>query len=615
MDIKTFGVLMSVVLLPSIIMTLTCTPDDILEYSSQTEPLSARQSASAAYQPVKVAAPFDLNQRMQQVRIACRPDGNGFQAEDKTIAVRTTPQGAFTVSPRGSLDAAPRPTVGAPTPFNTVGLGRLGFDLSNLLSSMKNTADGGWTIVREPSGSVIEHLLNRDAAVEQSWSFKTTPAGTDDLLVRIQATGQEFAGETENGLHFVDRATGLGLSYGVVTWIDANQQTTELRPTWENGEILLRVPAELVELSAYPAVLDQAIGAEFGMDNPVYLAAYAWTDNPAIAFNGTNYPVAWSPSSLDKISLPGTFARRISTAGVVLDNEDIMVAGDSPLPKSGLAATSNGSDYFFVWEDYRVELPYVYAARVSSTGFQIGTGSNVELGYPAIVFDGTNYLVTWLQFPYYANTNDLVRGTRVSTSATILDTGGFDISGITDTIFFPAVVFDGRDLAEKCDGPTATCPADDIQPDGTTCDDGIFCNEDDTCSSGTYDEHAGTPCPDDGLWRNGTESCDEENQECTTKDVPDCSDNGLFCDGTEFCDGESDECASSGDPCDIGETCDETEDDVCPTPMMTTTTTPYRPMMMKKSDSAVDHVGSKDEYGWYKKNSGRRVRMAEKTIS
>ena len=40
-----------------------------------------------------------------------------------------------------------------------------------------------------------------------------------------------------------------------------------------------------------------------------------------------------------------------------------------------------------------------------------------------------------------------------------------------------------------------------------------------------------------------------------------CPDDGLYCNGEEFCD-EADGCTSSGDPCDAGETCDE-ETDTC----------------------------------------------------
>jgi len=46
--------------------------------------------------------------------------------------------------------------------------------------------------------------------------------------------------------------------------------------------------------------------------------------------------------------------------------------------------------------------------------------------------------------------------------------------------------------------------------------------------------------------------------ECTSD--ADCSDNGLFCDGTESCNLATGQCVSSGDPCSTGETCNEGTD-------------------------------------------------------
>ena len=71
--------------------------------------------------------------------------------------------------------------------------------------------------------------------------------------------------------------------------------------------------------------------------------------------------------------------------------------------------------------------------------------------------------------------------------------------------------------------------------DGVSCDDGIFCNGDDTCSGGTCSVNAGDPCADDGLYCNGTESCSEA----------------------------ATACVSSGDPCTSGQDCSEDEDFCC----------------------------------------------------
>jgi hypothetical protein len=95
------------------------------------------------------------------------------------------------------------------------------------------------------------------------------------------------------------------------------------------------------------------------------------------------------------------------------------------------------------------------------------------------------------------------------------------------------------------------------------------------------------PCPDDGEYCTGEESCDEENKICLSTGDPcepeglvcdeesnicrpspecvvdeDCDDDGLFCNGDEICvDGS---CDHSGDPCPEGTTCFEENDECRP---------------------------------------------------
>ena len=98
--------------------------------------------------------------------------------------------------------------------------------------------------------------------------------------------------------------------------------------------------------------------------------------------------------------------------------------------------------------------------------------------------------------------------------------------------------------------------------DGTPCDDGIFCNGEDTCSGGSCSVHAGNPCSGPDGDANCSESCDEGTDACTAAD-PDGSacDDGLLCTAEETC--SSGSCATGapldcndGDPCTI-DSCNE----------------------------------------------------------
>ena len=127
-----------------------------------------------------------------------------------------------------------------------------------------------------------------------------------------------------------------------------------------------------------------------------------------------------------------------------------------------------------------------------------------------------------------------------------------------------------NDCVESCDEATDTCTAND--PNGSACDDGVFCNGTETCTSGVCGSSNGDPC----LVNVGdadadcSESCDETADDCVADD-PDASacDDGSFCNGTETCTAGA--CGSStGDPCtinvgdadsDCSESCDEGADD------------------------------------------------------
>jgi hypothetical protein len=122
---------------------------------------------------------------------------------------------------------------------------------------------------------------------------------------------------------------------------------------------------------------------------------------------------------------------------------------------------------------------------------------------------------------------------------------------------------DGDDnCAETCDEGAGACTGSDA--DGSSCDDGSFCNGADTCSSGTCSVHPGDPCDGPGDADNDcSETCDDAAGACTGQDPNGtvCSD-GLACTGGDQCNNGN--CAGnpSANPCFAGtfdQDCDCTE--------------------------------------------------------
>jgi len=156
----------------------------------------------------------------------------------------------------------------------------------------------------------------------------------------------------------------------------------------------------------------------------------------SVSFDNTNYFVVWGNTDIS--------GARVATSGSVLDTNVIVIcaATDNQLNPS---VTFNGENYFVVWEDWRSNPNNadIYGARVDAAGIVLDTNSiaistlpNYEY-HPSTDFDGTNYLVAWSD---YATTYCV----RVNTSGTVLDT--FPIVVSQDTTYddhATSVAFDG----------------------------------------------------------------------------------------------------------------------------------------------------------------------------
>jgi len=152
----------------------------------------------------------------------------------------------------------------------------------------------------------------------------------------------------------------------------------------------------------------------------------------------------------------------------------------------------------------------------------------------------------------------------VSTREDIVTIKYFDCDGCAiDGVCYTNGEVNPDNPCEICDIAVSEVSWSDL--DGVVCDDGEFCNGDDTCMGGLCSVHAGDPCDDDGLYCNGIEVCNEDTNQCDHPEPPDCSDDGVFCNGDEFCNEDIDQCDHQNPPecpddgvfCNGDEFCDE----------------------------------------------------------
>jgi hypothetical protein len=163
-----------------------------------------------------------------------------------------------------------------------------------------------------------------------------------------------------------------------------------------------------------------------------------WQREPLIASDGANYMVIWTdvrPGSYENHY--ATLATRVSPSGEVLDPDVIHV----PVGGSDCEVVFGGSNYLVVADGVR-------AARISPTGevldpdgLDISAALHGPYGrFPAAAFDGMNFMIVWDE---NRNGSYDIFGARMDPSGTVIDAESIPIATSDADEAYPSVVFDG----------------------------------------------------------------------------------------------------------------------------------------------------------------------------
>ncbi|UCF80610.1 MAG: hypothetical protein JSV08_08910 [Acidobacteriota bacterium] len=171
---------------------------------------------------------------------------------------------------------------------------------------------------------------------------------------------------------------------------------------------------------------------------------------PSAVSNGTDYFVVWedwrSGTNRD------IYGARVAPDGTVLDSTGIAVtteANDQRYP----SVASNGTDYFVVWEDWRSGTTDIYGARVAPdgtvldpAGIAVSTEANGQFS-SSVTSNGTDYFVTWEDYRNDGGClcNTDIYGARVAPDGTVLDPAGIAVSTTVDIQLYPSVASNGAD--------------------------------------------------------------------------------------------------------------------------------------------------------------------------
>jgi hypothetical protein len=148
---------------------------------------------------------------------------------------------------------------------------------------------------------------------------------------------------------------------------------------------------------------------------------------PAVAWDGTNFLVAWEELKFGAGGVPGVSATRVAPDGTVLDSGGITIT-NSTSSKFGVAVAGNAGGFLVAWADDRSGNADVFARRVSPQGSALGTGPTVVAQasggqtWPAAATQGSAFLVAWKSVDQVNNVHK-VFARRISATGAVLDPG------------------------------------------------------------------------------------------------------------------------------------------------------------------------------------------------
>ncbi len=189
------------------------------------------------------------------------------------------------------------------------------------------------------------------------------------------------------------------------------------------------------DFDIYGARVDQS-GAVLDPGGIGVSTAGAHQVDPALAFDGTNYLVAWSDARIDNYA--DVYGARVTPGGSVLDSAGNPIATGQGNPQQQPAVASQGGQWLVAWQDDRSgesSVDDIYAARVAASGTVLDpdgiaiSAAPYSQWSPAAAFDGMNYLVAWRDARGENQRFDLYGG-RVNSTGSVLDPDGLVFSAI-----------------------------------------------------------------------------------------------------------------------------------------------------------------------------------------
>lgn len=178
------------------------------------------------------------------------------------------------------------------------------------------------------------------------------------------------------------------------------------------------------------------------VDSSIYLGG--GVTGPVVAFDGTNYLIVYTRQSR-------VYGIRVLPDGTVLDTNGGFLISNIVIDEEDVAQSvaCDGTNCLVVWQKghyltgNRIRGALVSKSGVPESEFNIESDPASTSSSPAISFDGTTYLVSWVDGRNTGNTVAHVYAARVTQAGVVLDPEGFPVTETSASHFSVRSTFDG----------------------------------------------------------------------------------------------------------------------------------------------------------------------------
>ncbi len=264
---------------------------------------------------------------------------------------------------------------------------------------------------------------------------------------------------TFDGTRFmVATASAFDIDVTSVTTAGAVVSTTEVR----NGLAQTDDPTIAFDGTNFLVGWQERVGTDFGIFGQRVSAAGSTVggvitisnarddqNTPAVTFGGAQFLAGWSDDRYrDFGSATDVFAARVTASGTVRDPDGILLSTDGIANQQNTAVAFNGTHYLAVWSDSRAATSRdIWARRFDVSGSPVGDSFAVRLGVgndrdPAVASNGTDFLVAWENDAGDTSRFD-IDGARVSAAGVVLDDPPLEIAQENQQERDPAIAWNG----------------------------------------------------------------------------------------------------------------------------------------------------------------------------